>query len=113
MIQLSICAKPLSVNKAWQGKRFKTQDYKDFEEEVLWKLPRGIQPIDGMLMVHYKFFMKNHKMADNDNPVKTIQDVLVKSGIIKDDRQIYRTISDKIPSDVEKIEVEISPFVIE
>ena len=36
---MKINIKPLSVNKAWQGKRFKTKKYKAFETELLLKLP--------------------------------------------------------------------------
>ena len=31
--------KPLSVNQVWQGKRFKTKTYKDYEKNVLAILP--------------------------------------------------------------------------
>lgn len=115
MNKLLICAKPFSVNKAWKGKRYRSEEYNDFEEEVMYLLPRGVTPIEGPVMVHYKFHIKSHKTADNDNPVKTIQDVLVKAGILIDDRFIYRTIADKIPcldAQDERIEVEITPFEI-
>lgn len=32
--------KPLSVNKAWRGKRYKTVKYKQDENTLLWLLPR-------------------------------------------------------------------------
>ena len=35
---LSIDIKPLSVNKCWQGRRYKTSEYKAYEEELLWIL---------------------------------------------------------------------------
>jgi len=37
MIRLNI--KPLSVNQAWQGRRFKTHKYHVFERAVLLMLP--------------------------------------------------------------------------
>jgi len=36
---ITIPIKALSVNKAWRGRRFKTNDYKNFETEMLYKLP--------------------------------------------------------------------------
>ncbi len=103
--------KALSVNDAWQGRRFKTPDYKRYENDVALLL-RGVQRApEGKLQVTYRFFMKNHKMADNDNPVKPLQDILVKCGVLKDDRYIYRTIIEKVPSERDYIEVEIEPFL--
>jgi len=32
--------KPLSVNEAWQGKRFKTKAYKDYEKSLMLLLPK-------------------------------------------------------------------------
>lgn len=103
--------KPLSVNNAWQGKRFKTKAYHDFERELLWLLPKNIKAIDGKVEVHFRFFMKNHKLSDWDNPIKPLQDVLVKSGIITDDRNIYLGIGQKIASERDYFEVMIVPYV--
>ena len=36
--------KPLSVNAAWQGRRFKTEAYKKYEKEVLSALPELVLP---------------------------------------------------------------------
>jgi Holliday junction resolvase RusA-like endonuclease len=110
-MKLSIDTPTLSQNQAWKGKRHKSDEYLAFEEEMLWKLPK-MTPLDGLIEVRYNFHMKNHKMKDIDNPVKIFTDILVKAGIIKDDRYIYRMILDKIPSSVDKIEVEIVPYVI-
>ena len=75
-------------------------------------LPKNIKRIEGPVMVHYKFFVKNHKMSDCDNFIKPLTDVLVKLGAMNDDRNIYKIIAEKVPSTVEKIEVEITPFEI-
>ena len=106
-MKFSIDIKILSVNKAWKGRRFKSDDYKQYETDV-YRLLTGVPKApEGALQVHYKFYMVNHKLADNDNPVKPLQDILKLRGIIKDDRFIYRTIIDKIPAKKERIEVEI------
>ena len=36
---INLKIKPLSVNKAWQGKRFKTPEYKKYEIQMLRMLP--------------------------------------------------------------------------
>lgn len=110
-MKLSLDIATVSQNRAWKGKRYKSDEYLAFEEEMLWKLPK-MTPLDGLIEVHYTFHMKNHKMKDIDNPVKICTDILVKSGIIKDDRYIYRMTIEKKASPVDKIEVEILPFGI-
>ena len=37
---MKIEIKPLSINKCFQGRRFKTNDYKNYEKELLLKLPK-------------------------------------------------------------------------
>ena len=43
-MQIKYKIKPLSVNKAWAGKRFKTEDYKSYEKELLLALPKQEVP---------------------------------------------------------------------
>ena len=79
--------KPLSVNKAWQGKRFKTKDYKQFERDMLLMLPNVKIDFKGSLRVdlHYGF---SSKLSDIDNPTKMVLDILCKKYGF-DDRQIF------------------------
>ena len=84
-VQLNI--KPLSVNNAWQGKRFKTPAYKAYEQEVMLRLPNKYEIPDGDLHVIYEFGLNT--MADWDNPVKPLQDILQKKYNF-DDRRILR-----------------------
>lgn len=68
--------KPLSVNEAWKGSRFKTDDYKAYEKELLWLL----QPME-LPEKPYKItfvFGFSNKASDWDNPVKPLQDILQK-----------------------------------
>jgi Holliday junction resolvase RusA-like endonuclease len=91
MIKLSI--KPLSVNKAWKGRRFKTDDYKVFEKLMLYSLPKLKDKPKGALRVtlHYGF---SSKLSDIDNPCKMILDCMVKKYCF-DDRQIFELIQTK------------------
>jgi len=77
--------KPLSVNKAWQGKRFKTKDYKQFEKAMLLMLPK--------LKINFKAFLKidvvfgySSKGSDIDNGLKPLLDCLSKKYGINDNK---------------------------
>ena len=39
--EVIIDIKPLSVNKMWQGRRYKTYEYQKYEKEFLYLLPTG------------------------------------------------------------------------
>lgn len=89
--------KPLSVNKAWQGKRFKTKDYKSYESAVLLLLPK-IEVTAGNIELSIEFGFSN-KQSDIDNPVKCFIDCLQKKYGFND-RHIYKLNLTKV--DVEK-----------
>ena len=77
----------MSVNEAWQGRRFKTPKYKAWREQISWMLPAQIDIPEGrkMLLVTFGLSSKN---ADFDNPLKCFIDALQdKYGF--NDRDIY------------------------
>ena len=93
----AIKIKPLSVNRAWKGKRFKTQDYKDYEQELLFTLP----PVSFDPREDYKIYLEfglSSRLSDWDNPIKPFQDILCKKYGI-DDRDIWE-------AHVKKVKVE-------
>jgi len=76
--------KPFSTNDMWQGRRFMTNEYKQWREEVLLLLknhPKNLDP-------PYKLTATFHSNYDLSNNIKSIEDAIVKAGIIKDDRYI-------------------------
>ncbi len=79
--------KPLSVNQVWQGKRFKTPKYKSYEMELMLMLPPIKVDFKSHLQIDLTFGFSS-KLADIDNPLKPILDVLQKKYGF-DDRQIY------------------------
>ena len=87
--------KPLSVNQVWQGKRFKTKAYKQYEKEILLNL-KPIEVKGGKLSLFLRFGLSS-KNADIDNPVKPFVDCLQKRYGFND-RHIYRL-------EVEKVDV--------
>lgn len=84
MIEIKV--KPLSVNEAWQGKRFKTTKYEAYEKLVSVLLP-SLKIPPPPYRVYYEFGFSNIQ-ADWDNPIKSFQDVLQKKYKF-DDKHIF------------------------
>lgn len=93
-----IAIKPLSVNAAWQGKRFKAPAYKSYEKAVLLMLPYGLEIPEGQIELRLRFGLSS-KNADVDNPVKCFVDCLQKKYGFND-KHIYRMVVEKV--DVKK-----------
>jgi Holliday junction resolvase RusA-like endonuclease len=112
MISIKIDCSPLSSNAAWQGRRFKTDAYEQFEKDVSRLLPYSVKNTaeDGLVQITYRFHLKHHKTTDYDNLIKSLQDILVKNGLLKDDRFIYRAVIEKVPATTDHIEVFIEPY---
>lgn len=84
---ITVKIRPLTVNQAWQGRRFKTPAYSAYEKELFYLLPPCSIP-GGDLEVFYEFGLSS-SLADWDNPIKPMQDVLQKRYRF-DDRRIVR-----------------------
>lgn len=78
--------KPLSVNEAWQGKRFKTDKYLAYEKKVLEMLPNIEIKEFKQLKITYGF---SNIGSDIDNPTKCILDILQKKYGVNDRDLIY------------------------
>ena len=87
MIQFKLNEKPLSVNLAWQGKRFKTPIYKQYEKELLLRMPAKKIDAEQMLRVEF-FFGFSNKASDLDNPVKLLMDIAQKKYVFND-KNVY------------------------
>ena len=84
IINLNI--KPLSVNKAWQGKRYKSPEYKKYEIQVVRLLPDIEIKEFKRLKITYGF---SNMMSDIDNPTKLVLDLLQKKYNVNDRDLIY------------------------
>jgi Holliday junction resolvase RusA-like endonuclease len=82
---MKIEIKPLSVNNAWQGKRFKTNEYKLFEKAMLLMLPPLKIDFKKQLKVEVVFGFSSHG-SDIDNPLKPTLDCLSKKYGINDNK---------------------------
>lgn len=101
-ISANIKVKPLSINKAFQGRRFKTPEYKAYEEEVLYYLKqKKLNKVSGYVSVKYDFCIKNYKASDVGNMEKLLSDIIVKAGLIDDDRFIKKLVLEKFQSNEE------------
>lgn len=86
MIKIKI--KPLSVNEAWEGKRYKTDKYKKYIKDLLLLLPKLKIKEDSKLEVYLEFGFSNAG-SDIDNPVKMILDIMQKKYGFNDSK-IYK-----------------------
>ena len=99
---------PLSVNRAWCGRRFKTKEYKAWQEEFLLLIKgQKIEKIEGEVEMYIEWASKNAKRSDVDNPIKLIIDRIVEAGIIRDDRDIWKLVVVKKKTERAYIKVEI------
>lgn len=99
--------KPLSVNEVWQGKRFKTTAYKNYERSMLLLLPNIIIP-KAKIKIYFEFGFSNPQ-SDIDNPVKPILDILQKKYKFNDSQVYEMNVKKEIVkkgSEYIKIEIE-------
>jgi len=87
--------KPLSVNDAWQGKRFKTPKYKSWQKDLLILLPNLKIKFKGDLKVDFVFGFSS-KASDIDNPLKPLIDTLQKKYKFNDNQIQELTVKKEI-----------------
>jgi len=100
--------KPLTANRAWRGRKYKTPEYEQYQKEVFYLLP-NIEVPEGKLEVHYIFGLSS-KNADYDNCIKQFQDILSETYRFND-KQIYKATIEK--RDVKKGEEFIAFRILE
>ena len=109
MKKVRLNIKPLSVNRAYKGRRFATEELSQYKKEVSMMLPKMKVPC-GKLSVRYIFGVSS-KNADGDNMVKALQDIISECYSFND-KIIYEWHIKKV--DVQKgkeyIEFELSTY---
>ena len=58
---------------------------KAWQEAASWELKKYAAAYPGKVKVYYTFFVKDNRRRDLDNMIATVNDALVKAGIIEDD----------------------------
>ena len=80
--------KPLSVNDAWKGRRFRSDKYKAYQIELSLKLPNKIEIPEGKLKISIEWGLSSAG-GDTDNPIKPFIDILsTKYGF--NDNRVYQ-----------------------
>jgi hypothetical protein len=103
-MKFNLQIKPLSVNEAFKGRRFKTDKYNQFQNQMLSLLPKA--EIKSFKRLKLTFGMSN-SLSDIDNPVKMTIDCLQKKYGINDRDLIYLQLHKvKTEKGAEFIEVE-------
>lgn len=92
MIKVDI--KPLTVNQAWQGRRYKTDEYKAYEFALMHLLPKKITLPQKPYRIYLEFGISS-KLSDWDNPIKPFQDILQKKYGFND-RDVFEGIVKKV-----------------
>ena len=85
-MNITLFTKPLSVNRAYKGRRFRTTEYDKYEKQVTALLPNiEIKPFPRSIAFEFGF---SNSCQDIDGPVKLILDILQKKYGFND-RDIY------------------------
>ena len=62
-----------------------SEKYKEYEGNALWFIPKIKEPIDFPVNVKCLFYMSTNRQCDLTNHLESIDDVMVKAGLLKDD----------------------------
>lgn len=109
--------KPITANKMWQGRRFKTPEYKAWRESFNILVPKRekhcfadktLVEVDITLYLNLRSF----KISDVDNYAKPILDALVESEVLDDDRYVNTLrITKMLTEEEEHITIYIKKYV--
>lgn len=72
---MTVNIKPISVNNCWQGRRFKTAEYKSWANTLHMLLPSKLEALEAQIFVSLRWGFSS-KGSDIDNPTKPTLDVL-------------------------------------
>lgn len=89
-----------------------SEKYKEYESIALWYIPKRGMAIDFPVNVKCIFYMPNNRLCDLTNHLESIDDVMVKAGLLKDDNYKILTSHDgsrvMVDKDNPRTEVEIT-----
>ena len=75
------------VNNPKTGKPFviPSRQYKEYEKNAMWFIPRPSKPIVETVNIKCLFFLPTKRKGDLTNYLEAIDDVMVKCGLLEDD----------------------------
>ena len=92
----------MNVNKCWQGRRFRTTEFKNWQKNISLIMKANYkgeiydkEPLEIIL----NFYVKRLYSGDTDNLIKAVIDCIKYCKIIKDDRYFIKITAEKIKSD--------------
>lgn len=62
-----------------------SKQYKQYERDALWFIPKPTEPLTGPLCVACKFYLPTRRKCDLTNLLQAIDDIMVKAGLLEDD----------------------------
>ena len=89
-----------------------SEKYKQYEQTALWVIPKRGVPIDFPVNIKCTFYMPTNRLCDLTNHLESIDDVMVKAGLLKDDN--YKVVASHdgsrvlVDKDNPRTEVEIT-----
>lgn len=109
---ITVSIAPISENKIWQGRRFKTREYEAWRTHIGWLLRRKqVETVKGWVAVEVDFYIKSFVATDASNLEKGFFDSLTDAGLIEDDKWIKWHRAEKWPVE-DKSEERISFRII-
>jgi Holliday junction resolvase RusA-like endonuclease len=103
-----VAIKPLTVNRAYQGRRFRTPELLAYQRELSYLLPK-IEVPRGKLAVRYVFGVSSSN-SDGDNLIKAFQDALAEQYGFNDRDICHWEVEKRIvPKGQEFVEFELRP----
>lgn len=102
--------KPMSVNEAWQGRRYRSKKYVQYCTNLLLLLPKLTVPKNNL---EINFIFGITAISDIDNPLKLILDIFQKKYKF-DDKQIMKlTVEKKIVKQGQEFFLfDIKPYIL-
>lgn len=94
-MKTEIPIKPISVNKCFQGHRYKTNEYANWRQAVYY-LTLHVNPINNPTKLDIEFHVSNFGQSDVDNMLKPLLDALQECEIIENDNTIEEIHTKKI-----------------
>lgn len=94
-MEIRMNIKPISVNDCWAGRRFKTPEYKRYEQELLLTLPAKKLPEGEFFRLEIEVGFSS-KGSDLSNVIKPLEDILQKRYGFNDNRVYSINMSKKI-----------------
>lgn len=85
LVSNGLKVKPMSVNQSYLGRKVKSAAYHKYEKLVLSFLEYTPVPERGLLEINFVFGVSS-KLADLDNPIKALMDLLQKLHTFNDNR---------------------------